>query len=306
MADIRFEAKLWQTDGTVFSGVNEAGAAVRLRTSDTAGADGGEYTGNVAGTGVFTDRLTGLWSIEIDSGDSGWYLVQSYTTATGTWANVDGFAPIQILRDSMLPLGGGTMTGNIACGENDITGVGAITFTNDATGTIGGIKSENLLDKKASEEITGDWEATGEFNVSTADKLLSNSIIISPYITITRDIFTAGKTTADMNGTIFIADGGYEVVSIKTIHETAESTAGTCYFQIERLSGTEAETSGDDIMTNNGSAGLSFKTAAKTVQTGTIHATNKVLADGERLGFLMSANSTELAGVHVTVRLKRV
>ncbi len=170
MADIRWEVKIWQTDGTVFSGANEAGAEVRLRESDTAGADGGEYTGNVAGTGVFTDRLQGLWSIEIDSGDSGWYLVQSKTTATGVWADVKGFAPIYITRDEFLPLSGGTMSGNIVMGDNDITGISDISFTNGAVGTINSIVADNLVDKSAGADISGNWNHTGFVDI-TANKL---------------------------------------------------------------------------------------------------------------------------------------
>ena len=114
MADVTYKVKLWQTDGTVFSGVNEAGAAVRLRTSDADGTNVGEYTGNTASSGVFSDDLTGLWSIGIDADDSGWYLVQWYTDATATWADVDGFAPKKIDLAETLALSGGTMTGNIA------------------------------------------------------------------------------------------------------------------------------------------------------------------------------------------------
>jgi len=178
MADVRWEVYIRQSDGTDFSSVNEAGAAVRLRESTTAGADSGEYTGNVAGSGAFSETGKGLWYIQIDSGDSGWYLVESYTTASGAWADVNGFAPIYITREEFLPLAGGTMSGNIVMGDNSITGVNDITFTDDASGTIGAIISDNLLDKSANETIAGDWACTGFVDI-TASKLKIAGTVVS-------------------------------------------------------------------------------------------------------------------------------
>ena len=177
MADVTWEVKIWQSDGTAFSTANETGAEVRLRTSTSAGANTAEYTGNVANSGDFSETGNGLWSIAIDSGDSAWYLVQSQTTATGLWANVQGFAPIYIIRDDMLPSSGGTMSGAIVMGDNSITGIDTLTFT-DTAGTVAGIQNGNLVDLAASETITGDWAHTGFVDI-TKDKLKIGGVAVT-------------------------------------------------------------------------------------------------------------------------------
>ena len=169
MADVRWEVYIRQDDGTDFSSANEPGAAVRLRTSTSGGGDGGEYTGNVAGSGAFSETGNGLWYIYIDSDDSGYYVVETYTTASGSWTTVNGMTPIYITLEGFLPLGGGTMTGNIVMGDNSITGIDTLTFT-DTAGTVAGIENGNLLDKSANETISGDWACTGFFDI-TASKL---------------------------------------------------------------------------------------------------------------------------------------
>ena len=180
MADTRWEVKIWQSDGTVFSSANESGAAVRLRSSTTAGADSGEYTGNVAVSGAFSEVTTGngLWYIQIDSGDSGWYLVESQTTATGAWESVNGFAPIYITREEFLPLAGGTMTGNIVMSDNSITGIDTLTFT-DVAGTVAGIANGNLVDKAASETITGVWAHTAFIDITASKLKIGGTIVTS-------------------------------------------------------------------------------------------------------------------------------
>jgi len=55
-----------------------------------------------------------------------------------------------------LTLGGG----DIAMGDNSLTGVDTITFT-DTAGTIAGIQNQNLLDKAADETVSGDYTFSG-------------------------------------------------------------------------------------------------------------------------------------------------
>jgi len=315
MADVRWEINLKQTDGTDFSSANETGAAVRLRNSTVAGANSSEYIGNVAGSGDFTETGKGLWYINIDSGDSGYFLVQTYTTASGAWSDTDGFAPIYVPLEDFLPLTGGTMSGAIVMGDNSITGIDTLTFT-DTVGTVAGIQNGNLLDKALNgEEVSGNWTLSGDNTISGAntfsgvnsfetDKLKINSIIVSPYHFISRTWSIAGMDKADVNGAFFTVDGSYEVAGITCVFTTAEATAATCYLQIERLSAGEAPGTGDDILTNETNNGFSLKGAPDTVLTGTL--TNTVLSAGYRLGFILSADSTELAGLNITVKLKAV
>ncbi|MBC8526310.1 MAG: hypothetical protein H8D22_05485, partial [Candidatus Cloacimonetes bacterium] len=158
MADIEIRIYIEQSDNTAFSEANEAGAAVRLRSSVEAGTDSGEYTGNVAGSGAFTDRGNGKWSINVDSEDSGYFRIESYTTATGTWAAVSGYAPLLIQLEPNLALDGGTMSGNIAMGENEISGIRNLVFNAPETGQINGTVANNLVDKSAAETIAGAWD----------------------------------------------------------------------------------------------------------------------------------------------------
>ncbi|KKK78721.1 hypothetical protein LCGC14_2840740, partial [marine sediment metagenome] len=49
-----------------------------------------------------------------------------------------------------------TMGGNIVMADNSVTGIDTLTFT-DAAGTIAGIQNQNLLDKTATESVSGEW-----------------------------------------------------------------------------------------------------------------------------------------------------
>ena len=308
MANITWQKKITQTDGTAFSSANEAGAAVRLRNSNSAGANSSAY-------GTFSEKGLGYWYIDIAEADSGYFLVQTFTTATGTWADVAGLDPIQINVEKMLQLSGGTMSGDIAMGDKSVTGVDTITFT-DVDGTIAGIANKNLVDKSAAETLSGNNTFSGNCTFSgtnsvtgatnfTAEKLKINSIIMQPYIYLSESFGTNGRAVADINRTIFIADDAYEVVGVKCVTETAESTADA-YVQLERLSGTEAALSGDDILTNNTNLGFDIQATAKTVQTGTLNSSNVTLADGDRLGMVISTAASEVVGFSMTVKLKRV
>lgn len=53
------------------------------------------------------------------------------------------------------------MSGALQMGDNNISGINNILFT-DVNGQIAGIENQNLLDKTASETITGDWTFNGD------------------------------------------------------------------------------------------------------------------------------------------------
>ena len=285
MADVRYEVKLWQTDGTVFSGVNEAGAAVRLRSSTSAGGDGGEYTGNVAGSGDFTDRLQGLWSINIDSGDSGYYLIESYTTAAGAWSSVNGFAPVYIPLEDMLPLSGGTMTGDIAMGDNSVTGLDTITFT-DTAGTIAGIQNQNLVDKADDEDLTGDWTCAGFFDI-TKDKLKIGGVAVTitaaeanmlDGLTTTSKIMTMDTSMADRTTAYTDTDSPHQLTYALTGYIQVNTAGGAVQLTLPALTtdniGAEyiidLTSAGNDLTVVRSSADtFVFMTADDTQITGT-------------------------------------
>jgi len=309
VANIRWQKKIEQADGTVFSDANETGAALRLRNSDSAGTNSSAY-------GSFTEISGGYWYIDIAEADSGYFLVQSYTTATLAWADVTGLAPIQINLEEMLQLSGGTMTGDIVMGDSSITGVDTITFTNSANGEIAGIVADNLVDKAAAEELSGNNTYSGNNTFSgtnsitgvtsvTTDLLKINSIIVQPYIYITKSFPASARGTDTVNSTIFIADAAFEVVGIQAITETAEDSTPV-YLQVEKLTAGVASASGSDILTNNSNLGININATAKTVQDGVLNSSNVTLAATNRLGLTIDAAASAVEGLSVTIKLKRV
>jgi hypothetical protein len=75
--------------------------------------------------------------------------VSEQTGAAGV--TVDGV----ILKDS-----GITVAADIVMADNSVTGIDTLTFT-DVNGTIAGIQNQNLVDKSATEAITGAWDFGG-------------------------------------------------------------------------------------------------------------------------------------------------
>ena len=102
----------------------------------------------------------------------------------------------------------------------------------------------------------------------------------------------------------FTAPVKCEVVAVREVHATAGNDAGTVTGTIRRCQGTEAATAGDDLL----SATINFKGTALTEQTPALTTTNGdlILEAGNRLALDVTGTTTTLAGVIVTVLLKRV
>jgi hypothetical protein len=96
-----------------------------------------------------------------------------------------------------------------------------------------------------------------------------------------------------------------EVVGIREIHAVAGNDAGEVTGTIRRCQGTEAATAGDDLL---GSTKINLKGTALTEQAPALTATtaNLTLEAGDRLSLDVTGTTTTLAGVIVTVLLKRV
>jgi hypothetical protein len=95
-----------------------------------------------------------------------------------------------------------------------------------------------------------------------------------------------------------------EVVSIREVHATAGNDASAVTGTIRRCQGTEAATAGDDLL----SATINFKGTALTEQTPALTTTTAdlTLEAGNRLSLDVTGTTTTLAGVIITVLLKRV
>lgn len=121
-----------------------------------------------------------------------------------------------------------------------------------------------------------------------------------------KDSFTATLYIASTIAAqkFFIAPVKCMVISMKEVHTTAGDHASAVTGAIERLQGTEALGSGDNLCTSE----VNLKGTAETVQTATLTSTaaTKTLAAGDRLGFKLTGNSQNLAGMLVTVLLRPI
>jgi len=112
-----------------------------------------------------------------------------------------------------------------------------------------------------------------------------------------------GGTVADVQ--FFTAPVKCQVVGIREVHAVAGDDNSAVSGTIRRCQGTEAATAGDDLL---GSTKINFKGTALTEQTPALTGTtaNLILDAGDRLSLDVTGTTTTLAGVIVTVLLKRV
>ena len=146
MADITYTIKLYSS-GNEFSTTNYAGAEVRLRNSNSSGANSSEYTGNSGVSGDFTEEGHGSWSIGIDEEDSGYFLIQT-KSGSGSWTDVKGYAPIYIQLESSVDL--------------------------DTAQTVTGVKTFS-----GACIVSGNWDVTGEVDITSGDLKIDGTAITS-------------------------------------------------------------------------------------------------------------------------------
>ena len=96
-----------------------------------------------------------------------------------------------------------------------------------------------------------------------------------------------------------------EVISIREVHAVAGDDGSDVTGTIRRCQGTEAATAGDDLL---GTTKINFKGTALTEQTPALTGTtaNLQLDAGDRLSLDVTGTTTTLAGVIVTVLMKRI
>lgn len=133
--------------------------------------------------------------------------------------------------------------------------------------------------------------------ITDADGLNVGGVIIPQYVHLT---FSLDAVEA-VSRAVFIAPAASQLVGVNISFGVA-STSGT--FTIEKLTGTTAPGSGTALLTGT----LSMAGAANTVAAGTLIATVASLqfAAGNRVGLVFGGNVTNLVGLAVTVRLKRI
>jgi hypothetical protein len=119
---------------------------------------------------------------------------------------------------------------------------------------------------------------------------------------------TCALNTSCIDQTFFIANFPCQVTGISYVHATAGTDASAVNVQLSKDTGTQAPGAGTDLLTNNTNAGFDCKGTANTVQTGALIATVATLqlAVGDRLALDFAGTVTTLAGVSVTVSLRRI
>lgn len=119
---------------------------------------------------------------------------------------------------------------------------------------------------------------------------------------INANFYIAG-TVADVQ--FFTAPVKCEVVAVREVHAVAGNDSGDVTGTIRRCQGTEAATAGDDLL---GSTKINLKGTALTEQTPALTSTTSVLTldAGDRLSLDVTGTTATLAGVILTVLLKRV
>jgi hypothetical protein len=113
--------------------------------------------------------------------------------------------------------------------------------------------------------------------------------------------FYIASSVADVQ--FWTAPAKCEVVSVREVHAVAGDNASAVTATIRRCQGTEAATAGDDLLSTT----IDLKGTALTEQTPALTATtaNLVLEAGNRLSLDVTGNTATLAGVILTVLLKR-
>jgi len=89
----------------------------------------------------------------------------------------DDDAQLILMGSAALTLPAFTAGGSIAMGDNSVTGIDTLTFT-DTAGTVAGIQNQNLVDKAATEAIAGAWTYSATVTIAGTtppDLILDNT-----------------------------------------------------------------------------------------------------------------------------------
>lgn len=123
-------------------------------------------------------------------------------------------------------------------------------------------------------------------------------------IHITHTLAGTAAATAANYGKIYTAPYPVTVISMYEVHTTAGSDGGAVTLGLERLQGTEASGSGDDLL----SAAMNLKSTAETPVKASLTATTALLTlqRGDRLNLVDTGTLTAVAGVSVTIVLRPV
>jgi hypothetical protein len=259
-----------------------------------------------AGNGI-TASLTGtVDGIDIDD-----VVGDAYTNETAINSSIDALTVAAYTNETAINSSISSLTTAAYTNESAInTSVSALTtaaYTN-----------ETAINSSISSLTTAAYTNETAINLSIVDR--SNALVNNAYTNETAinssisDLemplvvsFTANQITdGEINQTVFISNGAWQVVSVEEVQSAAESTLTTLNVTVVKVTGTNAVSAGTNITTET----FNLKGAADTIQTGTVNSTVGTLADGNRIGLWCrmtgSSAPTEFKAGHVTIHMKRL
>lgn len=146
------------------------------------------------------------------------------------------------------------------------------------------------------------YDIKDEIDDNTTD--ITSGLVTAKKFVVNATLPGATAGTAANYGKIFIAPFICTVTSIKEVHGTAGSDGSAVTLSVERLQGTEALGSGDELLA---ATKIDLKGTADTVQTKALTSTTAhlTLAAGDRLGLVDTGTLTAVADMCVTIELTR-
>jgi len=260
------------------------------------------YVGNSETDPNFDYVGKGVWGIGVNVNDSGVYTVKKTTDAGGSYTVVGGLETVPILMKDMLMLAGGDMEGDINMASNKITGVSSVSF-NDASGTIHGIAAKNLLDKTATEAVTGAWTHsgvntfTGTLNVPEASDFQIAGTALSATLTANDLNLIKGLYSASLAGQKLMTTAR-GIGSVEKVVTNANQVLTLAMFGIIKVTTASANSEITLPIMKDYSAGGIFVILKMTTGTGIV----TVIPDAYQAGFIMKTGlDAEITGDTITM-----
>lgn len=135
---------------------------------------------------------------------------------------------------------------------------------------------------------------------TVADALEVGGNIIPQVLSVS---FVAAANASVLDTAFFIANEAYTVTSIREIHGTLGTDAGAVTLQVTKATGTQAPSAGVALLAATVDLKGTINTALNPALTAT--AADLDLAAGNRLAVDITGVTTAVAGLCVTVTLKR-
>lgn len=121
---------------------------------------------------------------------------------------------------------------------------------------------------------------------------------LATFFPVTSNLAGTSAATSANYSLIFTADRNCVVSSVVEVHGTKGTDASSVTLQLQKMTGTTAPGSGDNLL----SAAIDLKGTINTVQYPLLVTTGKAtLAKGDRLGLKTTGTLTAVADVQVTV-----